>query len=102
MRWCGRTHHKRYLAPVRTASREHAARSAVFGGDFVWALQISGAAPAAHFTGGYAGASSERQPAMYFRLDGGTLKGVSRPGEVDWSRIYVEGNALKADLGRPW
>ena len=71
-----------------------------FDGEFVWLFEISGAAPAAHFTGGYAGASSERQPPMYFRLGGGSLKGVSRPGEIVWSRVYVEDNRLKADLGR--
>ena len=27
---------------------------------------------------------------MYFRLGGGTLKGVSQPGEIVWSRIYVD------------
>ena len=70
-----------------------------YGGEFVWVLLISGAAPASHFTGGYAGASSERQPPMYFRLGGGTLKGVSRAGNLVWSRIYVQGGRLHADLG---
>lgn len=68
--------------------------------DFVWVLEISGAAPPAHFTNGYAGASSERQPPMYFRLGGGTLKGVSRPGEIVWSRIYIDDGKMKMDLGR--
>ena len=68
--------------------------------DFVWVLQISGAVPANHLLGGYKGATSERQPAMYFPLGGGTLKGVGRPGEIVWSRIFVEGYALHADLGR--
>ncbi len=67
---------------------------------FVWLLQISGAAPASHFVGGYAGASSERQPAMYFPLGGGSLKGIGKPGEIVWSRVFVEGGALQADLGR--
>jgi hypothetical protein len=67
---------------------------------FIWLLQISGAAPANHFVGGYAGASSERQPAMYFPLGGGSLKGVGKPGEIVWSRVFVEGGALHADLGR--
>jgi hypothetical protein len=67
---------------------------------FVWLLQISGAAPANHFVGGYAGAVSERQPAMYFPLGGGSLKGVGKPGEIVWSRVFVEGGALHADLGR--
>jgi hypothetical protein len=68
--------------------------------DFIWVFQISGAAPANHFLGGYAGAISERQPAMYFPLGGGTLKGVCKPGEIVWSRVFVEGGALHADIGR--
>jgi len=68
--------------------------------DFVWLLQISGAAPANHLVGGYAGAISERQPAMYFPLGGGTLKGIGKPGEIVWSRFFVEGGALHCDMGR--
>ncbi len=68
--------------------------------DYVWVFLISGAAPASHFIDGYAGASSERQPPMYFRLGGGTLKGVSKPGEIVWSRVYVMDGALHVDLGR--
>ena len=71
-----------------------------FDGQFVWTLEISGAAPPNHFVGGYMGAVSERQPPMYFPLGGGTLKGVSKPGEIVWSRIFIEENKLKADLGR--
>jgi hypothetical protein len=37
---------------------------------------------------------------MYFRLGGGSLKGVSKPGEIVWSRIFVDGGKLKADIGR--
>ena len=68
--------------------------------DFVWVFLISGAAPASHFINGYAGASSERQPAMFFRLGGGTLKGISKPGEIVWSRVYVMDGKLNCDLGR--
>ncbi len=71
-----------------------------YDGQFVWVLEISGAAPPAHFVGGYKGATSERQPPMYFPLGGGTLKGISKPGEIVWSRVYVEDNKIKADLGR--
>lgn len=71
-----------------------------YGDQFVWVLLISGAAPASHFINGYAGASSERQPPMYFRLGGGTLKGISKPGELVWSRVYVMDGALHADIGR--
>ena len=67
--------------------------------EFVWVLQISGAAPASHFVDGYRGASSDRQPPMYFPLGGGTLKGVGRPGKIVWSRVFVEGGSLHVDIG---
>lgn len=67
--------------------------------DFVWVLQISGAAPASHFIDGYRGAISQRQPPMYFPLGGGTLKGIGRPGKIVWSRVFVEDNSLHIDLG---
>jgi L-fucose isomerase-like protein len=37
---------------------------------------------------------------MYFPMGGGSLKGVARPGEIVWSRVFVEGGKLHADLGR--
>ena len=67
--------------------------------EYVWVLLISGAAPPAHFIDGYCGASSLRQPPMYFRKGGGTLRGVSRPGHVVWSRIFVMEGRLHCDLG---
>ena len=67
--------------------------------DFVWVFLISGAAPPAHFVGGYRGAVSERQPPMYFRLGGGTCKGVSKPGHVVWSRVFIMNGRLHCDLG---
>jgi hypothetical protein len=68
--------------------------------DYVWVFLISGSAPPAHFIGGWSGATSERQPPMYFRLGGGTLKGISKPGEIVWSRVFIEDDRLKMDLGR--
>jgi hypothetical protein len=68
--------------------------------EYVWVLLISGAVPPAHFAGGWKGASSERQPAMYFPKGGGTLKGESKPGEIVWSRIFVADGKLNMDLGR--
>ena len=71
---------------------------------WVWVFEISGAAPPAHFTGGWKGAQGFRQPPMYFRLGGSTLAGVSRPGEIVWSRIWVDhtgdGERLRLDIGR--
>jgi len=71
-----------------------------YGDHFVWVLQISGAAPPQHFVDGWKGCTSERQVPMYFRLGGGTLKGVGKPGEIVWSRVFVEGGKLKIDIGR--
>jgi hypothetical protein len=71
-----------------------------FNGQFVWVFEISGAVPPAHNLGGFKGTVSERQPPMYFRLGGGSLKGVSKPGEIVWSRVFIEDGKLKADIGR--
>ena len=67
---------------------------------YVWVFEISGAAPASHFIGGYGGARGERQPPMYFPKGGSTLKGVSKPGEIVFSRVYVQDHALHMDVGR--
>lgn len=68
--------------------------------EFVWVFEISGAVPPEHLTGGYAGSTSERQPAMYFRMGGGSIKGISKPGEIVWSRVFVDDGKLKVDIGR--
>lgn len=68
--------------------------------DFVWVFEISGAAPPAHHVNGWAGSESMRQPAMYFPSGGGTLSGVAKPGEIVWSRVFVQDGALHMDIGR--
>jgi len=68
--------------------------------DYVWVFLISGSAPPAHHLGGYKGTDSLRQPPMYFRLGGGTVRGIAKPGEIVWSRIFVADGKLKMDLGR--
>jgi hypothetical protein len=68
--------------------------------DYVWVFLISGAAPPAHHIGGYRGTVSMRQPPMFFPSGGGTVRGVARPGEIVWSRVFIEDARLKMDLGR--
>jgi hypothetical protein len=68
--------------------------------EFVWVFEISGSVPPSHLIGGWSGVTSERQPAMYFPNGGGTIKGISKPGEVVWSRVFIEDGRLKMDLGR--
>lgn len=70
-----------------------------YDGQFVWVFEISGSVPASH-NGGYDKSWSMRQPPMYFPLGGGTLSGISRPGEVVWSRVFIMDGALHVDLGR--
>jgi hypothetical protein len=70
-----------------------------YGGQFVWVFEISGSVPASH-NGGYDKSWSMRQPPMYFPLGGGTLSGVSKPGEIVWSRVFLMDNALHVDIGR--
>ncbi|MEM7577948.1 MAG: fucose isomerase [Planctomycetota bacterium] len=74
--------------------------------EYVWVFLISGSAPPAHHIGGWKGSEGFRQPAMYFPNGGSTLRGIAKPGEIVWSRVYVDGRdgktsgKLKMDLGR--
>ncbi|MBO3749612.1 hypothetical protein J5X84_26335 [Streptosporangiaceae bacterium NEAU-GS5] len=71
-----------------------------YEGRFVWVFEISGSVPPSHFANGYADAVGWRQDPVYFPLGGSTIKGVCKPGEVVWSRVFVQGGALHVDLGR--
>ncbi len=70
-----------------------------YDGRYVWVFEISGSVPASH-NGGYDKSWSMRQPPMYFPLGGGTLSGVSKPGEIVWSRVFIMDGTLHVDLGR--
>jgi hypothetical protein len=68
--------------------------------EYVWVFEISGSVPAEHNAGGWAGSEGFRQPPMYFPLGGATIRGIAKPGEVVWSRIFIEDGKLRMDLGR--
>jgi hypothetical protein len=70
-----------------------------YDGEFVWTFMISGSVPASH-NGGYPNSYGRRQPPMFFPLGGSTLSGCSKPGEIVWSRVYIEGGRLHLDIGR--
>jgi hypothetical protein len=70
-----------------------------YDGQYVWVFEISGSVPASH-NGGYDKSWSMRQPPMFFPLGGGTLSGVSKPGEIVWSRVFIMDGVLHVDLGR--
>ena len=68
--------------------------------EFLWVFLISGGAPTAHHINGHKGSRGYRQDPMYFPKGGSTLAGVAKPGEIVWSRIYIENGELCMDLGR--
>ena len=45
-------------------------------------------------------AAWERRRHVFVPLGGGTLKGVGKPGEFVWSRIFAENGQLHADMGQ--
>ncbi len=67
--------------------------------EFVWLFLISGAVPPVHFPRGYRDAVGMRQPAMFFPQGGSTIRGVSKPGPIVWSRVFVQNNRVKMDIG---
>eukprot|EP00823_Brevimastigomonas_motovehiculus_P001513 TRINITY_DN12058_c0_g1_i1.p1 TRINITY_DN12058_c0_g1~~TRINITY_DN12058_c0_g1_i1.p1 ORF type:complete len:584 (+),score=144.93 TRINITY_DN12058_c0_g1_i1:44-1753(+) len=67
---------------------------------FVWVFLISGAVPPSHFAKGYKDSHAYRQTPMYFPLGGATLQGVSKPGEIVWSRVFQMNKKVHADIGR--
>jgi L-fucose isomerase-like protein len=71
-----------------------------YDGRFVWVFEISGSVPPSHFEHGYADAIGMRQSPVYFPAGGGTIRGVSKPGEIVWSRLYIMHGVLNLDIGR--
>ena len=70
-----------------------------YDGGFVWVYEISGSVPPSHLAGGYAGAVGWRQNPVFFPAGGSTITGVSKPGEIVWSRLYIAEGALHLDIG---
>ena len=70
-----------------------------FDGQFVWVYEISGSVPVSHL-GGYPNAEGWRQGPVFFPAGGSTINGVSKPGEIVWSRVYIQDGALNLDIGR--
>jgi L-fucose isomerase-like protein len=71
-----------------------------YDGQFVWVLEISGSVPPSHFATGYAEAVGWRQNPVFFPAGGSTIRGVSKPGPIVWSRLYIAGGRLHLDIGR--
>jgi len=70
-----------------------------YDGDFVWVYEISGSVPASHL-GGWDKAEGWRQDPVFFPAGGSTINGVSKPGEVVLSRVFIADGVLQADIFR--
>ncbi|HTN57160.1 MAG TPA: fucose isomerase [Protaetiibacter sp.] len=70
-----------------------------FEGEFVWVYEISGSVPASHL-GGWDKAEGWRQGPVFFPAGGSTINGVSKPGEVVISRVFIADGVLQADVFR--
>lgn len=70
-----------------------------YDGQFVWVYEISGSVPASHL-GGWDKAEGWRQGHVFFPAGGATINGVSKPGEVVLSRVFIADGVLQADLFR--
>jgi hypothetical protein len=70
-----------------------------FDGDFVWVYEISGSVPASHL-GGWQNAEGWRQSPVFFPAGGSTINGISIPGEVVISRVFIGDGILQVDIFR--
>lgn len=70
-----------------------------YDGQFVWVYEISGSVPASHL-GGWDKAEGWRQHPVFFPAGGSTINGVSRPGEIVLSRVFIADGVLQADIFR--
>ena len=70
-----------------------------YGGEFVWVYEISGSVPGSHL-GGWDKAEGWRQGPVFFPAGGATINGVSKPGEVVISRVFIADGILQADVFR--
>ncbi|MFN8486805.1 MAG: hypothetical protein U0350_04380 [Caldilineaceae bacterium] len=70
-----------------------------YAGQFVWVYEISGSVPASHL-GGWDKAEGWRQGPVFFPAGGSTINGISKPGEVVISRVFIADGILQADIFR--
>jgi L-fucose isomerase-like protein len=80
--------------------------AAMYGGkdfkldSFIWAFELSGNTPAGHVETGWAGMEAVRQPYDYFIENGICTRCLAKPGELIWSRIFIDRGNLCIDIGR--
>jgi hypothetical protein len=70
-----------------------------YDGQFVWVYEISGSVTASHL-GGWEHAEGWRQNPIFFPAGGSTINGISLPGEVVISRVFIAEGILQVDIFR--
>ncbi|MEA2063162.1 MAG: fucose isomerase [Gemmatimonadota bacterium] len=67
---------------------------------FIWAFELSGNTPAGHVENGWADMEARRQQYEFFIENGIATRALARPGELVWSRVYLDGGEFCIDIGR--
>ncbi len=67
---------------------------------FLWAFELSGNTPSGHAEKGWADMEATRQPYEFFVEGGICTRCTARPGELVWSRVYLDGGRFHLDIGR--
>ncbi len=101
------------LEPIWSETTQHDVRwgapyngPAVFAGSefkldaFIWAFELSGNTPAGHVEHSWAGMEGVRQPYDFFIENGICTRCLAKPGELIWSRVFIDRGDLFIDIGR--
>ncbi len=101
------------LEPLWSETTQHDIRwgdnysgGAVFGGRefeldaFIWAFELSGNTPAGHVAESWAGMEGVRQPYDFFIENGICTRCLAKPGELVWSRVFLDQEQFCIDIGR--
>lgn len=67
---------------------------------FIWAFELSGNTPAGHVADSWAGMEATRQPYEFFTENGICTRCLSKPGELVWSRVFLDREEFCIDIGR--
>ena len=87
------------IAAIKAAALHDVRWGEEFDGQFVWVYEISGSVPASHL-GGWQNAEGWRQSPVFFPAGGSTINGISMPGEVVISRVFIAEGILQVDIFR--
>ncbi len=71
-----------------------------YDGRFVWVYEISGSVPPSHLPAATPAPRAGARARCTSRPAAAPIKGVSKPGEIVWSRLFIADGTLHLDIGR--